>query len=171
LGGLGFIESTPAAFALVILAFSAVASAGWAHDVLYHGVNVMSLKVPVAVFLVFVATMFLSPLVVFAGPLRRLKRVALLDYGALVADHGRTVHRRWIEKRAVEDDALISAPEIGPVADAQSIYEAVQHMRTLPIGKSSLVAVLVPALIPILVVVSLQVPIGELLLKILKALS
>jgi hypothetical protein len=171
LGGLGFIESTPAAFALVILAFSAVASAGWAHDVLYHGMNVTSLKVPVAVFLVLVAVMFLSPLVAFGGPLRRLKRTALLDYGALVAEHGRTVHRRWIEKKTVEDDALISAPEIGPVADAQAIYEAVRQMRTLPIGKPSLLAVLGPALIPILVVVSLQVPLGELLLKILKALS
>jgi uncharacterized membrane protein (DUF2068 family) len=170
-GGLGFLESVPAAFALVILGFSAVYSAGWAHDVLYHGVNVTSLKVPVAGFLVLVAIIFLAPLVVFGGPLRRAKRAALLEYGALVADHGRMVHRRWIEKKQVEDDTLITAPEIGPVADVQPIYEAVQRMRTLPIGKSTLLAILVPALIPILVVVSLQVPIGEVLLKILKALS
>jgi hypothetical protein len=170
-GGLGFLESVPAAFAFVILALAAVFSAGWAHDVLYHGVNVASLKVPVAGFLVLVAVIFLAPLVVFSGRLRRAKRAALLHYGALVADHGRTVHRRWIEKKPVEDDALISAPEIGPVADARAIYEAVRQMRPLPIGKSTLLAVLVPALIPIVVVVSLQVPIGPLLLKILKALS
>jgi hypothetical protein len=170
-GGLGFLESVPAAFALVILALSAVFSASWAHDVLYHGVNVTALKIPVAGFLVLVAVIFLAPLFVFSGPLRRAKRAALLQYGALVADHGRTVHRRWIEKKPVEDDTLISAPEIGPVADVQPIYEAVQHMRTLPIGKSTLLSVLVPALIPILVVLSLQVPIGQLLLKILKALS
>ena len=108
---------------------------------------------------------------VFGGPLRRAKRAALLEYGALVAEHGRTVHRRWIEKKPVEDDALISAPEIGPVADVQAIYEAVQKMRPLPIGKSTVLAVLVPALIPVVIVVSLQVPIGELLLQILKALS
>jgi hypothetical protein len=170
-GGLGFLESMPAAFSLVILALSAVFAAGWAHDVLYHGVNVASLKVPVAGFLVLVALVFLAPLLMFGAPLRRAKRAALLEYGALVADHGRKVHRRWIEKKPVEDDALICAPEIGPVADAQAIYEAVRQMRTLPIGKSTLLAVLVPALIPILVVVSLQVPIGELLLKVLKALS
>jgi hypothetical protein len=134
-------------------------------------VNVTALKIPVGGFLVLAAIVFLAPLVVFSGPLRRAKRAALLQYGALVADHGRTVHRRWIEKKPVEDDTLISAPEIGPVADVQPIYEAVQHMRTLPIGKSTLLSVLVPALIPILVVVSLQVPIGQLLLKILKALS
>jgi hypothetical protein len=170
-GGLGFLEQAPAAFTLVILAFSAVFAAGWAHDVLYHGANLAALKVPVAGFLVLVAVIFLAPLVVFGGPLRRAKRTALLQYGALVAAHGRMVHRRWIDKKPVEDDTLICAPEIGPVADAQAIYEAVQRMRTLPIGKSTLLAVLVPALVPILVVVSLQVPIGELLLKILKALS
>jgi hypothetical protein len=170
-GGLGFLESMPAAFSLVILALSAVFAAGWAHDVLYHGVNVASLKVPVAGFLVLVALVFLAPLLMFGAPLRRAKRAALLEYGALVADHGRKVHRRWIEKNPVEDDALICAPEIGPVADAQAIYAAVRQMRALPMGKSTLLAVLVPALIPILVVVSLQVPIGELLLKVLKALS
>ena len=171
LGGLGFLESVPAGFALVILALSAVFSAGWAHDVLYHGLNLTSLKVPVVGFLVLVAVIFLAPLVVFGGPLRRAKRAALLQYGALVADHGRTVHRRWIEKKLVKDETLISAPEIGPVADAQAIYEAVHQMRTLPIGKSTLLAVLVPALIPIVIVVSLQVPIGQILLKILKALT
>ncbi len=170
-GGLGFLESVPVAFALVILAFSAVFAAGWAHDVVYHGLSVASLKVPVGGFLVLVAVVFLAPLVVFGGPLRRAKRAALLEYGALVAEHGRTVHRRWIEKKPVEDDALISAPEIGPVADVQAIYEAVQKMRSLPIGKSTLLAVVVPALIPVLIVVSLQVPIGQLLLQILKALS
>ncbi len=169
--GLGFLESIPAGFALVILAFSAVAAAGWGHEVLYHGVDVATLKLPVAAFVVVIAVVFLAPLVVFGGRLRRAKRAALLEYGALVAEHGRTVHRRWIEKGPVEDDALLCAPEIGPVADVQAIYEAVQKIRPLPIGKSTLFAVLVPALIPVLIVVSLQVPIGQMLLQILKALS
>lgn len=171
LGGLGFLESIPAGFAFVILALSAVAAAGWGHDVMYHGMNVSALKVPVAAFVALIAVVFLAPLLVFGAPLRRAKRAALLEYGAFVAEHGRKVHRRWIEKKPVEDDALLSAPEIGPVADVQTIYEAVQKMRPLPIGKSTLAAVLVPALIPVLVVVSLQVPIGQLVLQILKALS
>lgn len=171
LGGLGFLESAPVAFALVILALSAVFAAGWGHDVLYHAVNVSTLKVPVAAFVVLLAVIVLAPLAVFGGPLRRLKRAALLEYGALVAEHGRMVHRRWIDRQPIEDDTLICAPEIGPVADVQAIYEAVQKMRPVPIGKSTLLAVLVPALIPVLVVVSLQVPIGQLLLQILKALS
>lgn len=171
LGGLGFLESVPVAFALVILALSAVFAAGWGHNVMYHGMNVSDLKVPVAAFVVLIAVVVLAPLAVFGGPLRRTKRAALLDYGALVAEHGRIVHRRWIEKKPVVDDALMSAPEIGPVADVQAIYEAVQKMRPLPIGKSTLLAVLVPALIPVLVVVSIQVPIGQMLLQVLKALS
>ncbi len=45
-----------------------------------------------------------------------------------------------------------------------------KRSRTIPIGKRTLVAILLPLALPLLAVVALQVPIGELLLKVLKAL-
>ena len=44
-------------------------------------------------------------------------------------------------------------------------------MRILPIGKTSLVAILLPIVVPILVVVTLQVPIGNMLLGLVKAVT
>ena len=58
------------AFALVILALSAVFAAGRT-TCSTMGVNVVFLKVPVGGFLVLVAVVVLAPLVVFGGPLRR----------------------------------------------------------------------------------------------------
>ncbi len=171
-GGLGFLSAVPGAFALVILALSAVLSAGWAHDVKYHEMSLNSLKVPAASFLVLVLVIFLSPLFVYLPVLLRTRKFARLEYAALVARHGRAVRERWINgKPVVEDEPLLQAQEIGPVADTISMYDAVERMRPVPVDKTSLIAVLVPAIIPMILVVALRVPLKEMILSLLKALT
>lgn len=170
-GGLAFLEEMPAAFSLVVLACSAVIASRWAHDVLYHSVHVGSLRLPAIAFLVLVLLVFLAPLFVFAPRLARTRRIALHEYGALVGEHGRLVRRRWIERRPITDEALLSAPELGPVADTVALYDAVASMRTAPIGKRAVLSVLVPAALPLLVVAAIEIPIRELLVKLLATLA
>ena len=169
-GGLGFVKDLPKAFSLLAFATSAVVASRLAHDVVYHGVAVQSLKAVLSGFVALVVVLCIAPLLALAGPLAAAKRRALLEYGALVGRHGRLVRQRWILGEAPSDDALLQAPEIGPVADTLPLYEAVRRMRPVPIGKSTLLAVAVPTLIPILVLLSTQVPIKEVLKKIVGAL-
>ena len=169
-GGLGFVKDMPKAFSLLAFATSAVVSSRLAHDVVYHGVTVQSLKGVLAVFVVLVIALCVAPLLALAPPLARAKRRGLLEYGALVGEHGRLVRRRWILHEAPADDALLQAPEIGPVADTQTMYNAVRNMRPVPFGKSTLIGIAVPTLVPILVLLSTQVPIKEVLKKIVGAL-
>jgi hypothetical protein len=56
------------------------------------------------------------------------------------------------------------------VADTVSLYEAVRRMQTVPFGKSALIGIAVPTLVPIIVLLSTQVPIKEVLKKIVGAL-
>lgn len=168
--GLGFLARTPAAFMPYLLGISVVLASAWAHDVVYHGVDVHTLAVPAAVLAVVVTLVMLAPLLAFQPALARAKRRALADYGALVARHGRLVRERWIEGRDPQDAGLLEAPEIGPVADTIALYEAVERARTVPIGKRTLVEILVPLAVPMIAVAALQVPIGDMLLKLLKAL-
>ena len=168
--GLGFLEPLPAVFSAVVLAASAVLASRWAHDVLYHGVDVKSLAAPAGVFVAAMLLIFVAPLLPFGGKLRAAKRKAVLDYGALVARHGRGVHQRWIEGRPVGDDGLLNAPEIGPVADAAVLYESVSEMRGAPIGRPTLLVIALPAILPLLLVVAIQVPVKGILLKLIKTL-
>jgi hypothetical protein len=168
-GGLGFLAQLPMPFGLVALAISVVIAGRWAHDVVYHGVQVTTLRLPAVVFVVVLCIAMLLPYVAFSGPLRKARRQALLDYSALVGRHGRMVRERWILHGSPRDAELLSAPEIGPVADTVSLYDAVTKMRTLPIDRGSLLAIAVPALIPMLAVYAIQVPIKEILLKLVKA--
>ncbi len=170
-GGLGFLEGIPAAFGLPILAGAAVVASRWAHDVIYHGVHVDSLRAPAIAFVVIVPIVFLAPLIAFVPKLLKLKRQALLEYGSLVGSHGRLVKRRWIGRESVPDDELLSAPEIGPVADTLSLYGAVVSMRPAPIGKRALLTVIAPAALPLLAVFAIEIPIRELIMKLLSTIG
>jgi len=168
--GLGFLQTLPTAFAPVILAASTVLAARWGHDVLYHAVPLESLRVPMGLFVLLVLVLFLAPLLVFVPKLAVLRRQSLLAYGALVGRHGHLVEQRWIRGETIDDRGLLDAPELGPVADTLTLYEAVVRMRSAPIGKQSIVTVAAAAIVPMLPVVAIQVPIKDQLLGMIKIL-
>ena len=170
LGGLGFLEKLPAAFALVSLALSATIASRWAHEVVYHQQSVMALKLPAAMFVVVWSLLLLAPFVPLMPVLLAAKHAALPNYAAMVAEQGRLVRRRWIDGTAKAEGPLLEPDGVGVIADAATMYSAVLSMRILPIGKASLGAILVPVVAPMLVVATLQIPMKTLLLGLLKTL-
>jgi hypothetical protein len=80
------------------------------------------------------------------------------------------VHRRWIAREPVADDALLEAAGIGPVADAAALYGAVKNMRPVPIGKTALIGILAPMAIPFVLLALVQFPLKDILLTLLKLL-
>jgi hypothetical protein len=169
-GGLGFVERCAAAFSLVVLAPMLVAAARWAHDAEFHGLDVHSLYPVMGTALVVTLLVFLAPYLVFVGPLMNARRRALLDYGALVARHGAAVRSKWILGTSPKDDALLEAPEIGPVADTITLYEAVARMRPIPLGLFGLLAIALPVVIPFVGVLAVQIPVKDMLLRLAKDL-
>lgn len=169
-GGLGFIEQYAGAFSLVAFTVAAVIAASWAHDARFHGLDVHSLYPMMAVALAATIAVALLPFLAFTGALKRAKRQGLLDYGALVSRHGEAAHRKWIEGDAAEDDPVLEAPEIGPVADTAALYDLVRNMRIVPIGKPGLLALALPVLIPFVAVLAMQIPLRELLQGLVKGL-
>jgi len=119
-------------------------------------------------FVVTAVVICLLPLLVFAGPLLKARKQALLDYGALVSRHGRLVGERWIAGIDVKDDAILNAPELGPVADTVSLYQAVKAMRTVPLGKASVAPILLGAAAPMIIVLAIQVPVKDILNMLIK---
>jgi hypothetical protein len=169
-GGLAFLERLPTAFATVVLAIGTVVASRWAHDAVYHGLALLSLKVEMIAFVVACVVVFPLPLLAFAGPLKRAKKQALLDYGALVGRHGRLVRERWIEGKPLADDAVLNAAELGPVADTGALFDAVKAMRTVPVGKTAILPIAAAAAAPLLAVLAIQMPVKDILLKLLKTL-
>lgn len=169
-GGLGFLEEMTFIFSPVVFAMSAVIASRWGHEVLYHDEDVHSLMIPLAVFVVAMMLLYLGPLALFFRSLLPLKRQGLLEYGALVGRHGRLVRRRWIAQEPVEEAPLLQAAELGPVIDTVSMYEVVAGIRPTPIGKRALLAIALPALLPMIPVFAIQIPVKDMLLKLIKTL-
>jgi hypothetical protein len=169
-GGLGFLETLPKSYTLVTFAVFAVVASGWAHDAVYHGLLVQSLVPTLAIFAVLWILLLLLPLFAFWPVLASAKRAAKADYGRLVGEQGRLVHQRYVLDQPVAREHLLEPPGIGPVADAAALYQAVTRMRSAPIGKSAILAIVVPLIIPMLVVFALQIPLKTLLTKVLKFL-
>jgi hypothetical protein len=169
-GGLGFLQNLPGAFAPLSFALAAVLAARWGHQAIYHGVPLASFQMPGVVFAIIVAGALFVPLAMFMPRLLALRRRALLDYGALVTEHDQLVERRWLLGETLPDDALLSAPELGPVADTVSLYDAVARTRPVPAGKRTLIQIALPIALPMLPLIAIEVPIKDALLKVLGTL-
>ena len=170
-GGLGFLEDIPLIFSPVIFASSAVLASRWGHDVYYHDVDVYSFAIPLGVYVVAMVMLFLGPLILFMPILHRFKLRSLLEYGALVGQHGRLVRRRWISREPVPEAPLLQAAELGPVIDTVSMYDVIAQIRPAPIGKQALLAVVLPAVLPMLPVLAIQIPLKDVLFDLLKMLA
>lgn len=168
--GIGFVEVLPGAFAPVTFATAALLVGRWAHEVVHHGAQLTAFQAPAIAYVLLWSGALLAPLLALGPVLFSTRRTALPMHAALVGDQGRALYRRWIEREPV-DDALLEHPGIGVMVDAASYYEAVKSMRVVPIGKSTLVAIVAPMAIPFVVLGSLQFPIGTILLALLKALA
>lgn len=169
-GGLAFVEKLPGAFAMVAFALSAVLASRWAHEVVHHAATLESFKLTAAAFVGVWSLFVLLPLFALAPALLAARGRAIPAYAALVGEQGRLIHRRWILREPVDDNPILDAPEIGPVADAATMYDAVKRMRVVPIGKAAIVKILVPIALPMMVVAALQIPLKQLLLTVVKAL-
>jgi hypothetical protein len=169
-GGIAFVEKLPGAFALVTFGLSAQLASRWAHEILHHAASLTSFRQPAIVFAVLWTLLLLLPLFGLAPALNRVRRRSVAEYSQLVGRQGRLVHRRWIEGAQVADEPILDAPEIGPVADTAGMYESVKRMRRVPVGKASIVMIVVPLAIPLVLAAALQIPLKELLLKLVKTM-
>ena len=170
MGGIAMVAKLPGAFALVAVALSAVLASRWAHEILHHGAALASYQHTVVVFVVLWTMLMLLPLLALAPALGKVRARSLVAYSELVGLQGRLVHRRWIEGKTVGDEPILDAPEIGPVADAAVLYEAVKKMRRVPIGKVSIAMIVVPLVLPLALVAALQIPLKTMVLDLFKVL-
>jgi len=170
-GGLGFLETLTTGLAPLFFAVALPIAGRWGHEAVYHGLDVNQLKAPAAGLVVVQLLLALAPLLVFGPRLRAVRRRALVGYGALLAEHGRRVERRWIERQVVPDEeGLLSAPEIGPVADTVSLYQAVAGMRTSPLSRRSLAPIALASVLPLVPVFATQIPLKQIAAKLLAPL-
>ncbi len=168
-GGIGFLSLYPPTFSALVFALSCVTASAALQEMVFAGAPLASMRLPFGGWLVLVLIIFVGPLLVFAGPLAQLKNRALLEYGALAGQHNLAFEAKWVRREEVGEAAL-GAAEISSLADLASGFQAVEAMKPIPAGKETLMPLVVAAGLPWLAVAATQVPLGEILKKLISAL-
>lgn len=170
--GIGFLDLLPLVLVPVVLGLGTVLAGFVAHEVVHHGGEPRALQEIVAAWLALSLALFLLPLLPFVRPLVKLRRRALLHYGALVGRQRRQFERRWVERDPRSaDEAAVGVQDISVAADANDVHQVVEEMRPFPLGVRDLVPLAVASLLPFVPVAVIDVPLKNLMLRILSALA
>jgi hypothetical protein len=169
--GLGFLAWGLSSFAGVLMAVSAVMSGGFAAEIMHRGGSLNSLKYHVVVFVVIALAVLHAPLLAFVGRLSTCRWQALFEYGSLCLRHDRAFSAKWVTAPHGDADAdakrgpLLGCPDVSTMADIAAAYDRVQRMQVIPFDRSTLLTLVVAALIPMVPLLGTAIPMQDILSK------
>ena len=159
---MGFIGQYPAVFSALVFALSCVVAAAVAKMNFHAGIDFRVFMFVIVGWLALTILFLAIPLTAFMQPLGRLKKQALLDYGALASRHNRAFEHRWLRGRTNDED-ILGTPDISSLADLATSYEAVRRMSPLLLSKQSVIPLALAVLVPMIAVGATELPVRDLL--------
>jgi hypothetical protein len=165
-GGLAFIGGSIRVFNLPTFLLSASVAVRAVSFILYEGGTLDELKIVVAILAAFFLLLFISPLFLFHGKLITLKANSCLTYGAMAHHQLREFESKWLFKTSSEL-SILEAPDFSTVADATSIVNKANTMRTIPFDPKAFIGFVVCIVLPFLPIVALKIPWVEILKRLI----
>ena len=169
-GGLGFLGTSTAAFAPLLVAQSALVSAMVGSRILQQGAQLQDFKLELGGALVFCLLQAFGPLVVFAPSLLQAKRRGLHDYGLLADRYVKDFERKWIRGGPTPDEPLLGSADIQSLCDLDGSFTVIREMRPFPFGKEAIIPLVATVVLPGLPLVLTVIPLEELVKRLLGAL-
>jgi len=161
--GLGFLGETPRAFVPVVLAVSAVIGSYWRAQLSTGQLTLELLKWPASAYAVMLLLIFFLPLALFTPALLREKRLSIRRYGSIQHLVSLQFRHKWTTHRNQHVEDLLSAPDVSSLADLSAAFKNVEQMSAYPFRKSSVVAFLLALAVPMIPVVTTQIPLKEIM--------
>jgi len=168
--GLGFLSAGQKRFSPIVFVGGAVVASQVGNAIAYEGATLAGLKFVLISYGVVATLLLVAPLLVVAPVLTATKKLALLDYGALVTSHNQSFAAKWIEGQSPRGDELLGNPDASSLIDLGSSFEVVQQMKAVPISKSTLITLAAAAALPMVPLVLLVTPADQLVSAVLKML-
>jgi len=133
-GGLGFLGTSTAAFAPVLVAQGAMLAGIIASQIFHAGHALPEFKVQIVGFLAFFVIITLIPVTVFAPPVAEAKRSGLAKLGRLASRYSGGFEGKWFRADAPGERELLGSSDIQSLSDLASAFSVVQEMRFVPFG-------------------------------------
>jgi hypothetical protein len=128
-----------------------------ANRIFYGGQPFLTQKLDIAVLAIFISGVTLSPLFIFSSQLINLRQKSLREYGALAFKYADAFHRKWIQGKPDSAEPLLGSADIQSLADMANSYQVIKSMRLVPFTRK----------VPVILILSILLPISPLVLTIL----
>jgi len=159
-GGLGFLAVGQAAFGAIVFPISAVIASIEGEKMLLGLESFHSVRLALLGIVVVLALFPMIPLFFFTGRLFQTKRQGQFDYGLLGQRYTHLFDQRWVQQKG-QDRELLGTSDIQSLADIQNGFGTLMRMRPAPIDRTSALALLVAAAAPMLPLALTEVPLSE----------
>ena len=164
-GGLGFLSNTVYAFIPLLIAHGALVAAQLANRIFYLGATLRGFMIEILVLVIFLISVVLGPLLVFAPQLAHAKRTGLREYGTLAERYVREFDAKWLRGGAHADEPLVGSGDIQSLADLGNSFEVVRTMRVAPFTKETILQLAAATVAPVAPLLLTMMPLDELLKK------
>lgn len=162
--GLRFIGYSAQAFAVLALAFGALA-AGSVVEAVKAGTSFASHHYFIGFFVAGVVVLLNAPLLVFFSQLLKAWRRGTMEYGALADDFGREFERKWFNCSQPQDHTVLEQQDFSAAADLYQVVDRVYAMWLVPIHLKSVVLLIIASLLPFVPVALMAVPFDVIVAK------
>lgn len=169
-GGLGFLAFSVAYFGPLCFAISATLAGNVADLMLVDGMKLADFRLMLLGYMVFVTIFFTYPMFVFSRVLLRFKEKSIFDLYDGAQHVYNSVNLRVMRdgvnaKTNPEDVALL-----GSISDYNAVLENVLNMRAIPFQLRDLFPLWAMAIFPFFFVILIEIPLTEIMAKLISAL-
>ena len=158
LGGLGFLEGAlraqlPFAFCLGIGLAGAIAN-----RVFHDGQKLVAFRHLPVILIAAVLLICVAPYFLFTSTLMRMRRRAMLSYGAFARAVGEQFEKKWLHRADSLDAEVLEVPDFSTTTDLYGVVNNINNIRVIPVGLVDLYALIFVALVPAIPVVIGSIP-------------
>ena len=170
LGGLGFLEGAlrgqlPFAFCLGVGLAGAVAN-----RVFHDGQKLMEFRNLPLILIAAVLLVCAAPYFLFTSTLMRMRRHAMLKYGAFARAVGEQFEKKWLDRAGSLDEDVLEVPDFSTTTDLYGVVSNINNIRVIPVGLVDVYALVVVALIPAIPIVIASIPFNTVMQDAMKLL-
>ena len=111
----------------------------------------------------------LAPMAVFVPALAQARRNGLNLYGTLASSRMQHLNEKWLDHSPTAKP-VFSTGDNTSLADLESSYRNIQHMRVVPFGLTEISGLAILTAVPLIPLVLTVIPISDLLTGLVKVL-
>ena len=159
--GLGYLETVHATFTPLVLAISAVCSAGFAEDISSGAMTFDSLYSSVPMVMLFTAALFMGPLFMFSHKLYICRWTGISEYMAMASRYVNAFDVKWVRNEHATGESQLGTADLQSLADLTNSVSVVRNMHVIPFGRRLGLELAIAVLLPLLPLLFLKYPVGQ----------